>query len=139
MRRCSVVAILCLLAVVGTTPALARKVEGELPVGHELVEARQALMLGDADEAIRIYREYLDAHPGDVRAFWGLAEAYTAAGRDQEDLVPLLEKRIQEQPLDVRAKQELGATYARLGDRERAHQLLMDALHQGARDAGLYA
>ena len=82
---------------------------------------------------------YLDAHPGDVRAFWGLAEAYTAAGRDQEDLVPLLEKRIQEQPLDVRAKQELGATYARLGDRERAHQLLMDALHQGARDAGLYA
>jgi tetratricopeptide (TPR) repeat protein len=138
--RCySVVAILCLLVVVGTAPALARKVEGEEPVGHELIEAQQALMLGNADEAIRIYLEYLDANPGDVRAFWGLAGAYSAAGRDREDLIPLLEKRIQEEPLDVRARQELGATYARLGDRERAHGLFMDALRQGPRDAGLYA
>jgi TolA-binding protein len=139
LQRLAVVCLLVVAGVAWVAPAHARAAEGEEPLARDLVEARQALALGDLDRAIELYRGYLDTHPDDVRAFWGLVEAYAAAGRDKDDLIPLLEGRIKNRPLDARAKQELGAAYARIGDRSRAHAVLADALHQGAPDAALYA
>lgn len=132
-------AIVLALSVVMALPAasLARD-DGPDPLARGLSSARQALLMGDADEAARLYREVLDAYPDDLRAFWGLVGAYAAAGLDREQLVPLLLRRIEEHPEDLRAKKELGVAYARLGEKESAHRIWMQTLHHGRPDGALY-
>jgi tetratricopeptide (TPR) repeat protein len=133
-------ALLVLVAMVlaAASPLAARPVQDE-PVNLELEAARQAMIMGDLDEAVRLYEEYLGEHPDDLRAFWGLAKAYSTAGLDRDRLVPLLEERLRDSPNDVRALEELGRAYARLGDHERAHEVFTRALHYGPPSIARYS
>ncbi|MFH1502266.1 MAG: tetratricopeptide repeat protein [Candidatus Eisenbacteria bacterium] len=112
---------------------------GEGKNARELFLASQSLVLGNVEEAIRIYERILTADPSEERAFWGLVEVYASAGMDREHLVPLLTEWLEDHPDDLRAKKELGAGYARLGDHDRAHELWMQHLHQGVPDASRYS
>ena len=132
------VLLACGVVLALVTVSWARDKEGD-ELSRDLSGARQALIMGDTDEAVRIYRELLDAHPDDLRAFWGLAGAYSAAGDDRDHLVPLLLARLEERPRDLRAQQELGKAYARLGDKGLAHETWLRALHQGRPDGALYS
>lgn len=120
-----------LILVLAGAAALSARPARDEPTSPELAAARQSLMLGDVEEAIRLYREFLEAHPEDLRAFWGLVKAYAAAGMDREEVVPLLEDRVRKRPKDLQAMVELGEAYARLGEHEPAHEVWMRALHIG--------
>ena len=79
------------LIVLAASPSLARRTtSGEIdPIAVELNSARQALILGDAEEAIRLYESVLEKNPNNTVAFWGLIKSLEAAGHDRERLVPL--------------------------------------------------
>jgi tetratricopeptide (TPR) repeat protein len=130
--------VLTALVFTAAPPAAARPPEGE-PATPELDQAREAMIMGDTEEAVRIYEQYLGKHPQDLRAFWGLASAYEAAGLDRERLVPLLEERLRDAPGDVRAREELGRAYARLGDHARAHELFKSLLEFGPPSIARYS
>jgi tetratricopeptide (TPR) repeat protein len=130
--------VACCVLVALSTPSVARG-DGVDDVGRGLSDARQALIMGNADEAVRIYREILDAQPDDIRAYWGLVGAYSAAGMERDHLVPLLLARLESHPGDLRTHQELGKAYARLGERALAHEAWQRALRQGRPDGALYS
>ncbi len=109
------------------------------PEQRDLGIARQALLLGDTEEAIRIYEEILTAHPDNAQAFWGLAAAYEGAGLDRERLIPLLEGKLTESPDDYEAIRKLGEAHARLGETERAHEIWRNALQSRKPDPDRYA
>ena len=132
------VAAAMMLVFAGPSPLSARPVDDE-PVNQELEAARQALIMGDFMQAILIYEEYLGEHPEDLRAFWGLAKAYATAGLDLDRLVPLLLDRLRAEPGDVRALEELGRAYARLGEHERAHEIFTRALQYGPPSIARYS
>jgi tetratricopeptide (TPR) repeat protein len=132
------VAAVVALALAGGSPLSARPPQDE-PSRPELEAAKQALLLGNVEEAIQIYEEFLELHPRDTRAFWGLANAYAMAGLDRERLVPLLEARLRDDPNDVRAREELGRAYARLGDHERAHEVFGRVLRFGPASVARYS
>ena len=133
-----VTAALFVVAALTASGVRAREV-GDEALARALSAARQARLLGDVKEAERIYREILDENPDDLRAFWGLVNVYASAGMDSDKLIPLLTERLEESPLDLKVKKELGAAYARIGEHERAHEIWWDALHQGAPDPALYS
>jgi tetratricopeptide (TPR) repeat protein len=135
-RFFAVTAMMLTLAV--TSPLSARPAQDE-PVNAELDQAREAMIMGDAGEAIRIYEGYMERHPQDLRAFWGLANAYETAGLDRDRLVPLLEDRLRDEPNDVRAREELGRAYARLGDHARAHEIFRSLLEFGPPSIARYS
>ena len=120
------------------TPLAARRTSSEVdPIDLDLNAARQALVLGDAAEAIRIYQSILERQPENTAAFWGLVKAYATAGMDRE-LLALLEQRLGEKPRDRRAMVELGAAHARLGDFDRAHQTWLRAIAESPDDPDSY-
>jgi tetratricopeptide (TPR) repeat protein len=138
--------VLIAVAVILALPASARRVQESPqtqrefdPVQRDLGIARQALLLGDTEEAIRIYEEILAAYPDDLHAFWGLAKAYEAAGLDREKLIPLLEGKIETAPGDYETIRWLGEAYARLGENERAHEIWQGVLRGRKPDPDRYA
>jgi len=106
---------------------------------REISLARQALVRGDVDEAMRIYERVLEADPDEERAFWGLVQVYASSGTNSEKLVQLLVDWLTAHPDDLRAKLELGAAFATLGDHERAHDVWMQTLREGEPDAAKYS
>ncbi len=127
-----------ILVLAGAQPLSARPARDE-PLSPELEAGRQAMILGDVEEAIRIYEDYLEDHPEDLRAFWGLVKAYATTGLDRDHLVPLLEERLRHHANDIRAREELGRAYARLGDHARAHEIFTRALGFGPPSIARYS
>ncbi|MBD3348075.1 MAG: tetratricopeptide repeat protein, partial [Candidatus Eisenbacteria bacterium] len=139
LRRTAAPVLLCLLA--GALIAVSHPADARESGVHarELALARQSLIFGDVEQAIRIYERILESDPDEKRALWGLVEVYSSAGMDREKLVPLLTDWLQEHPDDMRARLELGAAHARLGELERAHEIWTAALRDGKPDAGRYS
>ena len=136
----AVVLILALaVALVAPVRALAVPAEDETPAERGVQRARQASAVGAVDEAIRIYIEVLREDPGNDRAFWGLARLYSSSGMEEEALIPMLERRLEEQPEQTQVKMELGLASAKVGDHDRAHELWSDVLSDGRPDAGRYS
>jgi len=129
------------LIVLTASPSLARRTtSGEIdPIAVELNSARQALILGDAEAAIRLYESVLEKNPNNTVAFWGLMKSLEAAGHDRERLVPLLEDLLEREPWNIKGMYELGEAYARLGEFDPAHELWMRALGENPEDPDRYA
>jgi len=106
---------------------------------REISLARQALVRGDVDEAMRIYERVLEADPNEKRAFWGLVEVYASSGTKGERLVQHIVDWLKSHPDDLRAKLELGSAFAGLGDHERAHEVWTQTLHEGEPEAAKYS
>ncbi len=124
--------------VLASTPLAARRTSAEIdPTELDLNAARQALVLGDTDEAIRLYQSILEREPENTAAFWGLVRAYSTAGMDRELLV-LLEQRLAERPHDRRAMVEMGSAYARLGEFGLAHEIWLLAIAEAPDDPDSY-
>ena len=131
------------LLVVGAALAVppdsaARAVEGGSASDRRIETARQAAAAGALDDAIAIYRDVLAEDPGNERAFWGLVRVYSSAGMEEE-LIPLLERRLEERPRDPQTILELGQAFARTGDHTRAHEVWKRYLELGPPDAGRYS
>jgi tetratricopeptide (TPR) repeat protein len=135
------VALMLALAVALLAPvrALAVPAEDETAAERGVQRARRASAVGAVDEAIRIYNEVLAEDPGNDRAFWGLVRLYSSAGMEEEALIPMLERRLEEQPENTQVKMELGLASAKVGDHDRAHELWSDVLADGPPDAGRYS
>ena len=127
------------LALVAPVRALAVPAEDETAAERGVQRARQASAVGAVDEAIRIYIEILREYPGNDRAFWGLARLYSSSGMEEEALIPMLERRLEEQPENAHVKMELGLASAKIGNHDRAHELWSDVLAEGPPDAGRYS
>lgn len=116
----------------------AKPAEGETPAESSIQRARQAAVMGAVDEAIAIYLGLLEDDPGNERAFWGLVGIYSSAGMEDE-LIPLLTRRVSEHPYDTQAKMELGQAHAKAGNHETAHELWTEVLTSGTADVGQYS
>jgi Tfp pilus assembly protein PilF len=68
----------------------------------------------------RYYQEALEIQPNFVNALAGLAQTYDAVGRFPE-AVSLLEKAVRADPDSALLRFQLGKSYARAGDRQRAY------------------
>lgn len=136
-----ITALVLALAVALGAPvgAFAVPAEDESPPERRVQRARQAAAVGAVDEAIRIYKEVLREDPGNDRAFWGLVRLYSSAGMEEEALIPMLERRLEERPDDTQVKMELGLACAKMGNHDRAHELWSETLVHGRVDAGRYA
>jgi len=119
--------------------ALAAPAEDEGPAERKVQRARQAAAVGAVDEAIRIFTEVLQEDPGNDRAFWGLVRLYSSGGMEEEALIPMLERRLEERPRETQLKMELGRAHAKVGNHERAHELWLEVLADGPPDAGSYS
>ena len=119
--------------------ALAAPTEDEGPAERKVQRARQAAAVGAVDEAIRIFTEVLQEDPGNDRAFWGLVRLYSSGGMEEEALIPMLERRLEERPRETQLKMELGRAHAKVGNHERAHELWLEVLADGPPDAGSYS
>jgi len=108
------------------------------PVEGKIQQARQAAAVGEVEKAVRIYTEILSEDPANERAFWGLVGLYSSAGTEEE-VIPLLERRVREKPQDTQAKMELGRAHAKIGDHELAHELWTEVLESGPVDVGRYS
>jgi tetratricopeptide (TPR) repeat protein len=118
--------------------AQAKPAEDSAPSELRIQQARQASASGDVADAVEIYRQILEEDPENERAFWGLVGLYSSSGMEQEELIPLLERRVEERPHDTQAKMELGRVHARIGNHELAHELWTAVLEHGTPDVGRY-
>lgn len=141
IRVSRMVALVLALALALGVPAgvLAAPTEDDSPDEREVQRARQAAAVGEVDEAIRIYTELLQEDPGNDRAFWGLVRIYSSTGMEEEALIPMLERRLEERPDETQLKMELGLAHAKVGNHERAHELWSEVLADGPADAGSYS
>jgi len=136
----TVVLILALAMVLGAPyGALAVPAPNETPTEREVQRARQAAAVGAVDEAIQIYTDVLREDPSNDRALWGLVRLYSSAGMEEEALIPMLERRLEEQPQNTQVKMELGLASAKVGNHDRAHELWSEVLEHGPADAGRYS
>ncbi len=135
------VALVLALALALGAPAgvLAALTEDDSPDERKVQRARQAAAVGAVDEAIRIYTEVLQENPGNDRAFWGLVRLYSSGGMEEEVLIPMLERRLEERPHETQLKMELGRAHAKVGNHDRAHELWLEVLADGPADAGSYS
>ena len=136
-----VLALVLALALALGPPAgvLAAPTEDDGPDERKIQRARQAAGVGAVDEAIRIYTELLQENPGNDRAFWGLVRLYSSGGMEEEALIPMLERRLEERPQETQLKMELGLAHAKVGNHERAHEFWSEVLAGGPADAGSYS
>jgi len=145
VSRKRVVASLTLLVVLVTLgpghslPAVGREAARPDPVMTELALVRQALVMGDTDDAVRLSEDLYRRHPDDDRVFWSLVKTYKAAGLEEERSLPLLEARLTQTPDDDRVRMELGEAYARQADFDRAHAVWLDRARQGRADVVRYS
>ena len=141
IRISRIVALVLALALVLGAPAgvLAALTEDDRPGERKVQRARQAAAVGAVDEAIRIYTEVLEEDPGNDRAFWGLVRLYSSSGMEEEILIPMLERRLEERPHETQLKMELGRAHAKVGNHDRAHELWLEVLADGPADAGSYS
>lgn len=135
------VALVLALALVLGAPAgaVAAVTENDRPDERKVQRARQAAAVGAIDEAIQIYTELLRENPDNDRAFWGLVRLYSSGGMEEEVLIPMLERRLEERPHETQLKMELGRAHAKVGNHDRAHELWLDVLTDGPDDAGSYS
>ena len=141
LRGSRAVALILALAVTLGAPAgaLAVPAPDETPAERKVQRARQAAAVGAVDEAIQIYAEVLRDDPGNDRAFWGLVGLYSSAGMEEEALIPMLERRLEEQPQNTQVKMELGLANAKVGNHDRAHELWSEVLAHGQVDVSRYS
>ncbi len=128
--------VIALLASAGGVEA--RDAANADAVERGLGNIRRALALGDNEMAVDLATDLLGQFPDDERVFWGLARAYAQTGVERDGLIPLLEKRISALPGDRKAIYELAASYARIGERDRAHAMWRDMLEARRADPGSY-
>jgi len=140
-RISRMVALVLALALVLGAPAgvVAAVTEDDRPDERKVQRARQAAAVGAIDEAIRIYTELLQENPDNDRAFWGLVRIYSSGGMEEDVLIPMLERRLEERPHETQLKMELGRAHAKTGNHERAHELWLGVLADGPADAGSYS
>jgi len=119
--------------------AFARAPEGQEATEGRISLARQAFAVGDLEEAARIYREVLKTDPENERAFWGLVRVYASDDKEESHLIPMLEERLRRHPDDSQAAMELGETYAKLGEHERAHEWWSTLLTDSRTDVNDYS
>ena len=139
LSRITTLVLALAMALGAPIDAFAVPAEDESPTERRVQRARQAAAVGAVDEAIRIYTEVLREDPDNDRAFWGLVRLYSSAGMEEEALIPMLERRLEERPDDTQVKMELGLACAKMGNHDRAHELWSETLVHGPADAGRYA
>lgn len=120
-------------------PVAARLPDRADAVAAELAIARQALVMGDIEEAIRLSEGLYRRYPENTRVFWALVQTYKAADLEEERLAPLLESQLSRTPDDDRVMMELGETYARLAEFDRAHAIWLERARKGRADVVRYA
>jgi tetratricopeptide (TPR) repeat protein len=132
--------LVCLLTLT-TLPVTVDAREPARPdaVATELALARQALVMGDIDEAVRLSEELYRRYPDENRVFWALVSVYRNADLVEERLVPLLEARLAQTPDDDRLLMELGEAYAGLADFDRAHAVWLERARRGRADVVRYS
>jgi tetratricopeptide (TPR) repeat protein len=101
--------------------------------------ARIALAEGYAqkqnfDEALTAYQQALDVEPANVAALQGAASILLNQEKN-DSAIPLLEKLVQLNDIDVQAHTDLGAAYAATGSRDKAKEQFKVALKQDSRSA----
>jgi tetratricopeptide (TPR) repeat protein len=137
--RLALAVVVVLAMAVAAVEAGARPAVNETALDRTLAAARQALIMGDSAEAVRLFEALHSDAPDDPRILWGLVRAYAAAGLDRERLVPLLEARLAKLPEDEQARRELGEAYARIGEFELAHEAWAGLSARGEPDAERYS
>jgi tetratricopeptide (TPR) repeat protein len=140
-RTSRIVAVVLALALAlgASAGAAAAVTEDDRPDERQIQRARQAAAVGAVDEAIRIYTELLREDPDNERAFWGLVRIYSSGGMEDDVLIPMLERRLEERPHETQLKMELGLAHAKAGNHDRAHELWLDVLTDGPADVGSYS
>ncbi len=116
MTRMSLALAAAMVIVFTAVEAAARPAVNESALDRSIATARQALVMGDSAEAVRLFEQLYSEAPDDPRVLWGLVRACTAAGRDRDCVVPLLEARLARLPEDEHGRRELGEAYARIGE-----------------------
>src|SRR6185369_4510262 len=101
---------------------------------------------GNINAAIAVYRGLIEADPFDLNSIQALGDLYVRAGRIQEALdelakfadrfiahgpainaAPLLKRMLDLDPSNALLRMKLAAVYARAGQLDHAHQVLIEA------------
>ncbi len=112
ITRCAVVMLIAFSCAI---PASAQS--GDLAARSR--EASRAMQDGRFDDAVRIYRELLQALPNEAGLLMNLGMALAMGGHEQEALAPL-ERALALRPDLIPARMFLGSSYLALGQPEKA-------------------
>jgi len=120
-------------------PAAAREIHEDETIATRITEVRRALALEEYERAIGLAEELFVEYPEDLPVFWALARSYAQAGRDRDDLIPLLTDYLVSNPGDRRATMELGSALAREGRSDEAHATWIEPMRARDVDLGGYS
>jgi len=122
-----------------TPPASAREIHEDETIATRITDVRRALALEEYERAIGLAEELFAEYPEDLAVFWALARTYAQAGRDRDDLIPLLTDYLTRNPGDRRATMELGSALAREGRADEAHAMWIEPMREREVDLGGYS
>ncbi len=109
----------CALAIAAATPPDARAQDADAQVRSRIHLAERYLAEGRTEEALDIFREVHEAHPGQYRAARGRKACLTDLKR-WDELSALLQRELAESPGDPSLLEQLGTVAAQKGDRAEA-------------------
>ncbi len=144
VRSAALLAVVMTLAVtlalpLVTSPAAARELHEDETIATRISDVRRALGLEEYERAIGLAEDLFAEYPEDLAVFWALARAYATAGRDRDDLIPLLTDYLARNPGDRRATMELGSALAREGRSDEAHAMWIEPMRERDVDLGGYS
>ncbi len=117
----------------------AREVHEDQTIATRIRDVRLAIALEEYENAVRVAEALHADYPDDEAVFWTLVRAYASAGRDAEELIPLLRGYLDTHPGDRRATLELGSALAREGRHDDAHETWLGPLRGEPADIGGYS
>ncbi len=122
-----------------TSPAAARELHEDETIATRIADVRRALALEEYGRAAGLAEDLYAEYPDDLAVFWALARTYAQAGRDRDDLIPLLNDYLARNPGDRRATMELGSALAREGRSDEAHATWIEPMRGREVDPGGYS
>ncbi len=119
--------------------AAARELHKDETIATRIADVRRALALEEYDRATGLAEDLFAEYPEDLAVFWALARAYAQAGRDRDNLIPLMTDYLARNPGDPRATMELGSALAREGRVDEAHATWIEPMRARDVDIGGYS
>ncbi len=129
---------LCALPLVLAAPPAARAQDAEAQVRSRIHLAERYLAEGRTEDALAIFREVHEAHPGQYRAARGRKACLLDLKR-WDELSALLERELAESPGDPSLLEQLGTVAAQKGDRSAAARWWRGILDTQSGSRGAYA